>query len=411
MDTFGRRLASALDWWGGTKSQFVDEMRTRGVRGSSLPSLASYLNDEVLPRLEWQLAAADILGVRLGWLGKGEGEARAADQAISDQVASEASELEQYMRGILDAAPWLYDRTDGTTKLLLGHAAMTSAGVADPMETGRLTMDAVLEPLRILGLPAERLPDRILSRYLAAVAHSLAGVNADLSEQASGGAVTTPKTSIASSLRFGLVHIPVEIFINSPVASAGTTTAELRMAANDFSGEQRPPWIEIIGFINLNDIEFSYFAHPHYLGPASSRSSKAYALFREALRNTHKVAVGVLALPSRDHLCILINQGDGLLMEILRSPRDIRHYEGKALPEPDLAALGLTERELGMAIALIEGMPIEWEPDAWAVLVADQAPRHPNQSVGDPDLIDIAARLAESIESVKAGASRFRQAS
>ncbi|HST60932.1 MAG TPA: Ku protein [Longimicrobium sp.] len=399
LETFGRRLASALQWWGGTKSQFTEEMKTRGIRGSSLPSLASYLNDEVVPRLEWQLAAAEILGIRASWLGNGEGEARAADQAITDQVASEASELEQYMRGILDAAPWLYDRTDATTKLLLGHAAMTSTGSPSPLESGRRTIEAVLEPLRLLELPADQLPNRVLSRYLAAVAHTLASVNADLGEQAWGGAVTTPKLSVWSSIRFGLVHIPVELFITSPVDSTSAAAAELRTVA---SGDHQSPWIEIIGFISLEEIEISYLAYPHYLGPLNARSSKGYALFREALRHTRRAAVGVLALPSRDYLCMVVQQGDALLMEILRSPRDIRAYPGKPLPEQNLANLGLAEKELGMAIKLIEGMQTEWAPASWAVFLADEALSRRNQSAVDPELLDIAARLAESINALPA---------
>lgn len=98
----GLRLRAALDAWaarypmenGGPVRTLAADLRRRGVRGSTAPSIYTYLNGEVLPPLEFAVTAADVLGVEFDWLVRGRGPQRAAGPAGGSIVSRIAVVLE-----------------------------------------------------------------------------------------------------------------------------------------------------------------------------------------------------------------------------------------------------------------------------------------------------------------------------
>ncbi len=95
METIGKRLGAAIKGWG-SKSGFLREMRERNITGATFPSLNAYLSDKVSPRLEFLLAAADVLGVRLQWLQEGEGDVLRAPSDLSGVAPETAAGIEQW---------------------------------------------------------------------------------------------------------------------------------------------------------------------------------------------------------------------------------------------------------------------------------------------------------------------------
>ena len=90
---------------------------------------------------------------------------------------------------------------------------------------------------------------------------------------------------------------------------------------------------------------------PYYLTP-DNRGEKVYALLREALNGTDKVALAHVVLRTRQHLAALFPLGSALVLVMLRWPSDVRGLDslelGPAVTEPKLA-----KSELDMAKRLI----------------------------------------------------------
>ena len=127
--------------------------------------------------------------------------------------------------------------------------------------------------------------------------------------------------------------------------------------------------IDILGAVCREDVPVEYFDKPYYLEP-SKAGRKAYALLRETLRSAGRVAVAKVVIRTRQHLALLVPEGDALLLELVRYPYELRGTAELDLPESDLAALGVTDAELAMAEQLVEAMEADVGPGRRGV------PRH-----------------------------------
>jgi DNA end-binding protein Ku len=62
---------------------------------------------------------------------------------------------------------------------------------------------------------------------------------------------------------------------------------------------------EIRKFVPAIDVEDLYFNHPYYVTPQGRAAVKTYALLRDALQETGKLAIGTIVLRQREHLAAL----------------------------------------------------------------------------------------------------------
>ena len=100
----------------------------------------------------------------------------------------------------------------------------------------------------------------------------------------------------------------------------------------------------------------AYFIEPEELG------KKPYHLLRKALEATGRMAIAKIALRDREHLCALHANGNGLLMNTLNWPDEIRTTEGLKGLEGDVK---INPKELEMAKALIESLADRFEPQRY----------------------------------------------
>jgi DNA end-binding protein Ku len=117
--------------------------------------------------------------------------------------------------------------------------------------------------------------------------------------------------------------------------------------------------IDIVEFCPDSEIEAGvYLKSAYYLEPEAV-GVKPYALLREALEKTGTVAIGKIALRDREHLCRLALHEQGLLLNTLHWPDEIRSAAELAIPEqaPDVA-----KKELDMAVMLVENMSAHFDP-------------------------------------------------
>jgi DNA end-binding protein Ku len=112
-----------------------------------------------------------------------------------------------------------------------------------------------------------------------------------------------------------------------------------------------PEKSKIIGieeFIDEHEIDSMYYETPYYLEPEKS-GAKAYALLRDALHKTGKVAFGSFVLRNKEGLCVIKPVEEVLVLNRIRWAQEIRSSD-----ELNIPAGSSKPAEMKMAIELID---------------------------------------------------------
>ena len=122
--------------------------------------------------------------------------------------------------------------------------------------------------------------------------------------------------------------------------------------------------IDILAFVDAAEVPLTFYEHPYYLLPAKG-GEKVYALLRETLRKANKVGIASVVMRTKQHLCALVCAGDAIVLNTLRYADEIRATDDLDLPGSTLKAAGITDKELKMALSLVEGMSEAWAPEQY----------------------------------------------
>ncbi|MFJ7795565.1 Ku protein [Pseudomonas sp. NPDC096950] len=119
--------------------------------------------------------------------------------------------------------------------------------------------------------------------------------------------------------------------------------------------------IDIFAFVDSEQIPLQNIDTPYYLAP-DKRGGKVYALLRETLSKTNKVALAHVVLHTRQHLAALMPLESAMVLVMLRWPAEVRSLDelelGSEVTKPELA-----KGELEMAKRLVEDMSADWKPE------------------------------------------------
>jgi DNA end-binding protein Ku len=119
--------------------------------------------------------------------------------------------------------------------------------------------------------------------------------------------------------------------------------------------------IDIVAFVEQDQIDPMYFDKPYYLVPLK-HGEKAYAVLRETLRESKMVGIAKVVIRTRQHLSALRVQDDRMVLQLLRFAHELKSPEDLEVPGKNLKQLGVTGREISMAKQLVEGMAAAWKP-------------------------------------------------
>lgn len=166
--------------------------------------------------------------------------------------------------------------------------------------------------------------------------------------------------------------------------------------------------IDIVDFVQQEEIDSVYFEKPYFLEPAKG-AAKPYALLREAIKKSKKVGIAKFVLRNREHLAVVKPFENVLVLNQMRFLSELRKPEGLDLPAK-AAAKG---KELDIALALIEQLTSSFKPEEYKdtytaelrTVIAEKAKgKKPKKKGKEPqatEVTDLMAMLRKSLEKEK----------
>jgi DNA end-binding protein Ku len=165
--------------------------------------------------------------------------------------------------------------------------------------------------------------------------------------------------------------------------------------------------IDMVRFVDENDIDSRYWEKPYYLVPDGDEADEGYAIMQRALAETGKVAIGQLIMGGRAHLVGIKALKGGLMLSILRYADELRdpkpYFEGiNTEPKPEAVRLAkeLVEAESGRFEP--QKIPDKYAETLRELLRAKVEQRAPHIEVATegkaPEVINIMAALKESMQ-------------
>jgi len=118
--------------------------------------------------------------------------------------------------------------------------------------------------------------------------------------------------------------------------------------------------VDIQDFVDLEEIDPMYFYKPYYLEPQKG-GDKAYALLREALKDTNKVGVAKVIIKTRQYLAGVKPEDGALVLELMHFADELADPEKLHVPRK----MEVGKREMNMAKSLIGSMTSKWHPEKY----------------------------------------------
>src|SRR5436305_3897089 len=85
--------------------------------------------------------------------------------------------------------------------------------------------------------------------------------------------------------------------------------------------------IDIDSFVPKDEIDKRYLNHPYYIAPDGKAGVDAFAVIRDAMKDSDRVALARIVLTNREHIIAIEPLGNGLLGTTLRYPYELRDEE------------------------------------------------------------------------------------
>jgi len=178
---------------------------------------------------------------------------------------------------------------------------------------------------------------------------------------------------------------------------------------------ERSRSIDIQDFVELEQIDPVYLDKSYYAIPTTPEATKPYVLLHHAMREAGRIGIGRFVLRTKPHLVAVRPMEKVLAVETMFFGDEVRDPSDLA---PDLDGVEVDERELDLAVTLIETLKTDWDPDAYADTYREEllrmlAERTPTKRaaegpapVGGSAVEELMAALRESVAAAERDRSR-----
>ena len=118
--------------------------------------------------------------------------------------------------------------------------------------------------------------------------------------------------------------------------------------------------VDIRAFVKPAEIDDRFFESAYYLVPAKG-GERAYALLREAIRQTERVGIATIVLRDAQHLAALEVIEDAMVLTLMRYAEELVDTSAYTFPP----AKDIRKPELAMAVTLVENLADTWDPSQY----------------------------------------------
>src|SRR5215213_2319012 len=119
--------------------------------------------------------------------------------------------------------------------------------------------------------------------------------------------------------------------------------------------------VDIIDFVKAEEIDDRFFETPYYLVPAKG-GERAYALLREAIRESGRVGIAKFILRDAQHLAAVEVIDQAIVLTVMRFADEMVDVSQFDFPQSE----GVRKQELDMAKALVNSLAAEWDPEKYS---------------------------------------------
>jgi DNA end-binding protein Ku len=176
--------------------------------------------------------------------------------------------------------------------------------------------------------------------------------------------------------------------------------------------------IDIIDFVKGGEIDDRFFETPYYLVPAKG-GDRAYALLREAIRESGRIGIAKFILRDAQHLAAVEVIQDALVLTVMRFADELVDTGRLEFPSGE----GIRKPELDMAKMLVNTLAAKWDPAKYTDKYRENLMRiiqgklkgkkvalEPVVEARQAEVVDLMERLRQSLEGSKRGkAGRSRK--
>lgn len=212
---------------------------------------------------------------------------------------------------------------------------------------------------------------------------------------------SVPRPIWRGTISFGLVAIPVKVFpaieSHRPVFHEveGKSGRRIRYKRVAEGSEREVPWerisrgfevakgrfvtltkeeleaaeagathtIDVEQFVGLDEIDPVSWDQTYYVAPDGPAGERSYALFREALKKSGRVAIGRFVMRTKERVVCLRPFHDIVALQTMFFPDEVRDArELPDLPKASVASAAARGRELALALQIVDSLSGKWDP-------------------------------------------------
>ena len=169
--------------------------------------------------------------------------------------------------------------------------------------------------------------------------------------------------------------------------------------------------VDIRSFVKGEEIDDRFFETSYYLTPAKG-GERAYALLREAIRETKLVGIATIVLRDAQHLAALEVVKDAMVLTLMRYAEELVDESEYKFP----AMKDVRKPEMQMARALVENLADKWDPSQYtdqyranlmkiikAKMKGKEARLKVEEEPRSAEVVDLMERLRESLQGAGGG--------